>query len=84
MTLSKKKRGVILLFAVLALVIGSEVALELYYRGEALVQVENLGSEPVEGLTLINGAERVSFGKVQPGAKAKIYLAGHGTNTLRL
>ena len=84
MTLSNKQRGVFLLFAVLALVIGSEVALELYYRGEALVQVENLGSEPVEGLTLINGTERVAFGKVQPGAKAKVYLAGHGTNTLRL
>ena len=84
MTLSKKQRGVFILLAVMALVIGSEIALELYYRGEALVQVENLGSEPVEGLTLINGAERVAFGKVQPGAKAKIYLGGNGTNILRL
>ncbi len=84
MTLTKRHRGALIVAVIVALVIGSEVALELYYRGEALVVVENLGAEPVEGLTLINGTERVEFGKISAGGQAKIYLAGKGENTLRL
>ena len=83
MSLTKRKRGALIAAVVFALLIGSEVALELYYRGEALVVVENLGVEPVEGLTVINGTERVEFGKISAGGQAKIYLGGTGENTLR-
>ncbi len=84
MTLSKRQRGAIVVVAVLVPVIGSEVALELYYKGEALVQVENLGAEPVENLTVIHGPERIVVKKVDAGATAKIYLGGRGQKTLRI
>jgi len=84
MTFLKRHRGLIIVGTLLTLAIGSEVALELYYQGVVVVQVENLGSEPIENLVLIHGSERVIVRKIDPGAVSRLFLSGNRHETLRL
>ena len=84
MTFLKRHRGILIVVALLALVVGSEIALELYYRGEAIVEVENLGAEPIENLVVLHGAEHVVVRKIEPGAISRLYLNGRGKKALRL
>jgi len=82
--MSRRERSLWILAAVVALLIGVEVGLNLWRGPEGGVEVENAGAEPIEGLVLTWRGNRSEVGRVAPGASAKVWFSGRGTDTLTL
>ena len=49
-----------------------------------MVQVENVGVDPLDDLVVTCGDSRVVVGRVSPGDSAKVWLRGHGPRMLQL
>ena len=61
-----------------------EVVLNWVRGPEALLQIENLGPEPVGSLVVSLGNTRVPVAAIEPGGTARVPLHGRGPETLRL
>jgi hypothetical protein len=82
--MTRRTRWILIVLAILALLVAAEVVLTLARGPQAMVQIENTGAEPIEGLVLVLGASRAEAPRVEPGAKTKVYFTGRGPQPLRL
>lgn len=82
--MSRRNRGAVVALAMTAGLIVTEVVLNLLRGPEGMVQIENAGAEPIEGLVLTFGGRRTAVPQVAPGATARVFINGRGTDTLQL
>jgi hypothetical protein len=82
--MTRRTRGILIVLAILALLVGSEVVLNLIRGSQGLVQVKNLGNEPIENLVVGFGDRRFEVARIPAGSSSKVYITGSGTQTLRL
>ena len=82
--MSRRTRGTVIGLAIVAGLVIAEVVLHWVRGPEALVEIENMGTDPIGSLVVTLGTSRVALARVDPGATAKVYLGGRGPQTLRL
>ena len=80
--MSRKKRGIFAIVAILGLLFAIEVGINLWSGPSATVQIDNLDAEPIEDLELILGTNRDGPSKLEPGGSARFELHGRGERTL--
>ena len=83
-TTTGRTRGLLIALAVAAALAAAEVGLNLWRGPLACVEVVNLGPDPIENLRVDNGAARAVVALVEPGGRAKVYLAGDRPGPFRL
>jgi hypothetical protein len=82
--MTRRTKGKLIVIAILVALVGTEVGLNLWRGSEAMVQVENVGADPIDDLVVTCGDNRVVVGRVSPGESAKVWLRGHGPRMLQL
>lgn len=74
----------LILLSIVVLLVGAELALNLWRGSQACVQVENLGEQPMENVVLTCGSSRTTVPRIDAGRVVKLYLSGDATNTLSM
>ncbi len=80
--MTKKKRRVLVVVGIVALLLGAEIALNIWRGSQACIEITNQGSTPIEDLVITLGSRRVSVPKIAPQASTRVYLTGRTTGTL--
>lgn len=70
--------------AILGLLVAAEVGFQLLMGDRVAVEVHNEGLDPVEGLVVSLGGERVEVPRIAPGAATLVRLGGDRPLTLIL
>src|SRR4051812_13610366 len=83
-SMSRRNRGPVVALAILTALIVLEVVLNVLRGPEGMVQIENTGTEPIEGLVLIFGERRTAVPRVEPGATCSVFINGQGPGSLQL
>jgi hypothetical protein len=80
--MTRRKRGVLVVLGLAALLIVAEVALNVWRGSQACIEVTNQGTEPIEDLVIVLGSSRASVGRVNPKETTRLYLTGRRQGTL--
>ncbi len=80
--MSRKKRGILAVAAVVGLLVATEIGLNILSGPSATVQIDNLGVEPIEGLEVSAGLSRDGPAKVDVGGSIRFQLRGTDAQTL--
>ena len=76
--MTRRKRGVWIGAAIVATLLGTEVALQSLKGYTACVQIDNQGADPIEALVVTSGSSRATAGKVAAGGSVRLFLSGRG------
>src|SRR5260370_22456569 len=79
-----RRRKLTIVLAIIAVLVGAEVVLNLLKGPQVLVELQNLTADRIENLVFDRGSSRTVIPIVEPGETMQVYLSGRGPATLRM
>jgi hypothetical protein len=82
--MSRRGRAILVFLGVALMLAAIEIGYTLWRGSLACVQVENLGTEPIQSLVLTCGSSSASTQILPPGGSVRLFLAGNVRGTLSI
>ncbi len=82
--MGRQKRIAVIVASIVVALVVAESGLRWIKGPEGIVQIDNEGTEPIEGLTATLGKTRTRWPDVPPGESLRVRVNGRGRQTLTL